>query len=209
MTLESHLRGSRPILTIAQFNAIDPDSASKQDDGLEVGVWIPASESSAVSDVLWYFRYRVTNPDGSANSPSDGFLWDYIGGVAAFIADESMTSYQPAGGDDWVYTTDSGPDLHAPMAGRFEFGFGAQIGAASSGEYARIGLENGIGHDPVDPATCVSSTTQWVTAFRVVRLDVVNNARIRMMYRDHHDSTPSGPNSQFQNRYISMLPVRV
>lgn len=198
MTLDAHVRATRNIIQIADLASVDPVN------GMEVGIWIPGSASLDTDDRVWYFRYRATNPDGSANSNTN--KWEWSGGVPTYVADETTTSFSPGGANDWVTGGGTpGPDLRAPIQGIYQVDFGATINAAFDANTCQIGLSNGSGNDPISAATCSSANVNITTCERTVQLTIAANARLRMEYRDAHN----GGTASYAHRWIRLLPVRV
>jgi hypothetical protein len=172
---------------------------------MEVGIYVPASVSLSDDAAVWFFfRYRDPNPDGSANTASH--KWDYISGPPIYNTDESDTSYSPGGANTWTAAGGTpGPDLHAPLDGRYQLSFGSQINAATDTHLAEVGVSVGSGNDPLDSQTVVAGTTQWTTVMRAMRLTTTEGTRLRMEYRD----AASSGTTHFNNRFLLLSLISV
>ena len=151
------------------------------------------------SPVEWNFVYRTA--DG-------GWVW-HGGGD---LSDEVDVLGTRAGSASPVYGNltvggagGTGPTVTLPFAGTYVFWFGAEIGAAANGVFARAALEFG-GVAALD-ADSVLQSNDFISAAvrRMTRTVSADGTSVVMRYKNLGGG--GGPDAQFGRRYLAARPL--
>jgi len=202
MTLKHHLRGAPPLVSAAQMDSLDPS------DGDEIRLWVPTSLSGASASVIWRLAYRLTNPDGTANTSA--YKWDFVGGRPMFAqvtpGESFSTSASPSG--NWVNISGGtvGPQITVPRLGEYETVFGANIDLSNvSGNEAGVSPEFGAGNGAQEGDAAVQYNQRVTTVSRVTVGVVDPASTITLKYKD------ANPSDTFTagRRWLSVRPTRV
>jgi hypothetical protein len=163
-------------------------------------------QTQAMADlgVMWRFRFRDVNPNGTANTSTK--KWEYVGGSQLYVV--RNTDFQTVSDGTTLHDpADADVDVLIPLRGDYQLEYGAAADAASP---------NGSGQlyqTPVNmtdaPTTGIGLSVMWrsdnwqsdATKSKVV--DIPANKNIRTRY-----STINGA-GRVSGRWLSVLPIRV
>jgi hypothetical protein len=161
--------------------------------------------ADATNGVVWHLRYN----SGSASA----YKWEYLGGGPLYA--EVNTEEATATTGAWVDLTTVGPSITLPLAGDYDFHWGAiaeWTGAGGSAGIAAAGISIGatdpsLSGNPNNPDVAVfrgAAANQWSSVDRQ-RRKTVSSASTVAKVRYYTNNL----NGDWGSRWLSIVPVRV
>jgi microcystin-dependent protein len=159
------------------------------------------SAAMATDGIVWHLRYRAASA-----SP---YKWEFLGGLPLESWVNSLSV--AASNSNWQYPA-GWPSFNVPLAGDYDFEFGAGIGVTQNGRDARVGLYIYTSASPpqaqlynVVPTVTGYSGTTWASpagAKRVTGLTANGQCALTQWTSDY-------TNTAYQMGWIRGRPVRV
>lgn len=151
--------------------------------------------ADAARGVLWHFRYRAAS--------ASIYKWEFVGGSPLYneiVAPETTASAT------YVSLATLGPTIGVPLAGDFMVGIGAGVSntiVAESWMSYDIGATNAVDADKVAYTERVAAVQKAVAVSRLRPKTFAAPLSLLAKYR------VGGGTGQWQERWMSVLPVRV
>jgi hypothetical protein len=194
MTLVKALRlGNSRIRTVTGFRSLTAVDGDAED-----VVTDPAGNS--LGQIIWKFRYRTTNADGTSNANTS--KWDFVGGPPVHSEIRSVISL--TANSNWADNGGTTPHVTVPLGGVYLVEFGAVVTPAAASTFTGVGISIGATDPTLDRRayTFVTNQTEVMQAF-YVSLSLSDN--LIMKYR----STAASGSASYDDRWMRVLPVRV
>ena len=161
-----------------------------------------ASGAMAASGIIWQFRYN--------SSSSSTYKWEFVGGSDLSNAIDTNQSITTSG---WQNLATDGPSITIPLAGDYSIAINAQQSTSDgNAQTTAIGFVSGDNNPPstnqaiFHPIYNTNAQTGYCE-FNFNRLITGVSALTSYKIRYYVNSSTSG--HSFQNRKISIVPVRV
>lgn len=151
--------------------------------------------ADATNGVEWLFKYNA----GSASANK----WEFIGGAALYA--EVATS-ETTSSATYAALATAGPSIALPRVGDYDVAIGCGLLNASAGAFNfmsyDIGGTGAVDADAISDQT--GSTSNWQQPMRTRRKAGLTAVTLTAKYK-----SPSATVASFQNRFMSVVPVRV